>query len=91
MRKVLRLECLAGASPYVHGVCNAGERFYLKSVTDWGGGLSKACLIRAAGGAELCLPPLWVEDLALLFAPVTEEAKENDPDLCGYYALPYAT
>ena len=22
---------------------------------------------------------------------MTEEAKENDPDLCGYYALPYAT
>ena len=41
--------------------------------------------------ARAPLPPLWVEDLALLFAPVTEEAKENDPDLCGYYALPYAT
>jgi hypothetical protein len=54
-----------------------------------GGGLSVTCLVRADGGDDLCLPPLWWEDLALLFTPVDEEDRENDTDQCGFYLLPY--
>lgn len=92
MRKVLRLQCLddGDRSPYVEAQCKKGERFFLKNVTRFGGGLSVACMLRAAGGTDLCLPPLWLEDLALLFEPIEEEKKENDPDQCGFYLLPYA-
>jgi len=91
VRKVLRLECLGNGdrSPYVHGICQAGEKFFFKSAVAYGGGLSVACMIRE-DGSELCLPPLWLEDLALIFAPVSEEDKPNDPDICGYYIVPYA-
>ena len=35
-------------------------------------------------------PPLPVDDLALAVAPVAEETYPNDPDLCGFYLLPYS-
>jgi len=91
VRKVLRLKCLddGDRSPYIKGVCEKDERFFLKNSTRLGGGLSATCLVRADGGPDLCLPPLWWEDLALLFTPVEEEDRENDPDQCGFYILPY--
>lgn len=92
MRKVLRLQCLedGARSPYVKNICSEGEFFFFKNSTVFGGGLSRACMVRADGGADLCLPPLRLEDLALLFAPTPAEARENDHDRCGFYLLPYA-
>lgn len=88
MRKVLRLECF-DASPFVTGVCTPGDKFFLQKITACGAGLSVACFVRADGGHDLCLPPLWAEDLAMLFKPVEEESRENDPDLCGFYTVSY--
>jgi len=89
VRKVLTLQCLE-RSPYVHGLCTRGDRYYLQRLTASGGGLSVGCFIAAADGAQLCTPPLWAEDLALLFGPIEEELVPNDPDQCGFYLLPYA-
>ena len=58
-------------------------------MTDFGSGLSVACMVKGDGSGDLCLPPLWDEDLAMLFTPVPEEDKPNDPDQCGYYWFPY--
>jgi len=88
MRKVRQLVCL-DRSPYVHGLCTPGERYFLKSITAFGGGLSIGCFLKAEDGAKLCTPPLWDEDLALLFEPAAEEMAPNDPDQCGFYLLPY--
>ena len=44
-RSPLHLTCLDG-SPYVHGLCEAGEPLFLASITPWGGGLSIACFLR---------------------------------------------
>jgi len=87
-RKVLELECL-DRSPYLSGLCKAGERFYLGSIDAFGAGLSVACLVKADGSGEVCTPPIWVEDLALLIAPVKASERPNDMDACGYYVLPY--
>lgn len=91
IRKVLRLKCLetGDRSPYVKHACTEGDTFFLKNSSKVGGGLSVTCLVRAEGGADLCLPPVWWEDLALLFTPVQDEDRENDPDQCGFYLLPY--
>ena len=40
-------------------------------------------------GGDLCTPPLPVDDLAMIFGPVDEEDKPNDPDVCGFYLMPY--
>ena len=42
-----------------------------------------------AAAAEICTPPLPLDDLALIFSPVPQEIKPNDPDQCGYYFMPY--
>lgn len=39
--------------------------------------------------ALLCSPPLPLDDLALVVAPVEEERFQNDPELCGFYFFPY--
>jgi len=88
MRKVLELQCL-DRSPYLRGLCTAGERFFLKSLSSFGGGLTVACLLRADAKGEVCTPPIWVEDLALLLTPVDAEVRPNDMDACGFYVLPY--
>lgn len=93
-RTVLRLQC-ASSNPVVTGVCEEGERLFLANITGWGGGLHVACFLRAAPQAgqpaDLCFPPLWLDDLATSVAPVGEENKPNDPDRCGYYFIPYET
>ena len=38
----------------------------------------------------MVIRPSRFEDLALLFTPLPEEERENDPDQCGFYLLPYA-
>ena len=38
----------------------------------------------------MCTPPIWSEDLALLFGPAEPRLAQNDPDLCGFYLLPYS-
>lgn len=90
-RKVLRLQCFEDGtrSPHVRGVCTAGETFFLRNATAFGAGLSVSCLVRAAGGPDLCLPPLPPEHLALVFAPEPEEIRQKDPDQRGFYILPY--
>lgn len=38
---------------------------------------------------DFCLPPLLVRSVAKIFAPVEAETRENDPDQCGFYFMPY--
>ena len=47
----------------------------------------------AARPTELCAPPLLIDDLATIFTPVDAELTPylNEPTLCGYNFLPYAT
>ena len=40
----------------------------------------------------MCLPPLTVDDVATVFTPHNiDDVKVNDPLLCGFNFLPYAT
>ena len=44
----------------------------------------------ATAPTEVCTPPLPLDDLAMVFGPAeAEDRKPNDPDLCGYYLMPY--
>jgi hypothetical protein len=60
-------------------------------------GLFVSCFVRvAAGGGEegVCLPPLTLDDIALVFTPTEAEMIRlgtNDPAVCGYNFIPYAT
>ena len=40
-------------------------------------------------GDLICTPPLPLDDVALIVAPVEAERSPNDPDLCGHYFFPY--
>lgn len=41
---------------------------------------------------SMCLPPLTVDDVATVFTPHNiDDVKVNDPLLCGFNFLPYAT
>lgn len=40
-------------------------------------------------GDLICTPPLPLDDVALIVAPVEAERYPNDPDLCGHYFFPY--
>ena len=53
-------------------------------------GLSRERIDPVTNGGDLCTPPLPVDDLAMVFAPVKEEERPNDADVCGYYFMPYA-
>ena len=53
-------------------------------------GLSMERIDPVTNGGDLCTPPLPVDDLAMIFKPVKEEERHNDPDVCGYYLMPYA-
>jgi len=98
--KPLNLVCI-DSSPFLHGLCRAGERFFLKSLQRWEGDLYTTCFLRdaephasakvsaAKSGKPLCIPPVPLEDLALVFAPIEEERRPNHPDLCGFYFFPY--
>ena len=44
---------------------------------------------RPAPESRVCSPPVPVDDLALVFAPIIEERRPNNPDLCGFYFFPY--
>ena len=135
-KRVLRLECL-DRSPFAKGICQRGDRYFLKHLEplggglSFGGGLTQACLVyddphhdtsdeegKGSGsvtrrleeqqrpwqrralsreridpvtnGGDLCTPPLPVDDLAMIFTPVKEEERPNDPDVCGFYFMPYA-
>ena len=48
-RKVLRLRCL-DRSPHLRSLCQKDEPLFLKNVSEFGGGLSIACFLRAPGG-----------------------------------------
>ena len=136
MSQPLNLECI-DRSPYLHGLCEKGERYYLTDIRSWGAGLAVGCFLRdagepaaddggsdpagvvavrggerggSAGGAaaagegggavadstgrveprRVCSPPVPIDDLALVFAPIEEERRPNKPDLCGFYFFPYA-
>lgn len=90
MRKVHELQCL-DRSPYLHGVCDKGSTYFLKNATKFGAGLSVACFLqKGVAGKDFCTPPIWIEDLALLFAPIDKEERPNEPDVCGFYAISYA-
>lgn len=43
----------------------------------------------AGGEGLLCSPPVPIDDLALVVAPVAAERYANDPDLCGHYFFPF--
>lgn len=44
----LNLECI-DRSPFLHGLCNKGERFFLESITEHSMGVSVACFLRNRG------------------------------------------
>lgn len=151
MKRPLHLECL-DKSPFVKGLCEAGDKFFLEGLHPWGAGLTVGCFLRdegatpapkkdedhgvvqrtrgrageklragfeggfrgpawvdAGGGsggggdgasssssssaskrqARVCSPPVPVDDLALVFAPVETERWPNHPQLCGFYFFPY--
>ena len=127
MRQPLHLIC-TDQSPYLRGICEEGESYFLQSLTSWGAGLSVGCFLHDAGDAPpsagqgrgvvtqamggagdagdaagdvaadaagsasprvVCSPPVPLDDLALLFSPVVDERLPNDPDICGFYFLPY--
>ena len=94
VRQVLHLQCHA-SNPVASGLCDEGERLFLRNTTGWGGGLTVACFLRDSPkgdqSPDLCTPPLWLDDLATIFAPAAEDFKPNDADRCGYYFVPYET
>jgi len=39
--------------------------------------------------STICSPPVPLDDLALVVAPIEAERFKNDPELCGHYFFPY--
>jgi len=52
------------------------------------GGVTRRLSSKADG--TICTPPLPLDDLAMIFSPADGEMAPNDPDLCGFYLMPYS-
>ena len=107
-RKPLRLRCLDDGAWVTPGLCacgsgsGSGATYYLKNLTEFGGGLFVGCVVvdgpptataSAPSPTELCAPPLLIDDLATIFTPVDAELTPylHEPTVCGYNFLPYST
>lgn len=91
-RRPLILNCIDNAVG-VHGVCEVDAKYYMTNLTEWDSdGLFVGCFLRVDGkrGGDVCAPPLLIDDLAQLWTPDTI-THYNDPDVCGYNFVPYAT
>lgn len=89
-RKSLALTCTDN-SDSVFGVCTPKATYYLANLTEWDSdGLFVGCFFRADRSEYTCLPPLLIDDLATVFTPLTID-HINDPTICGYNFLPFAT
>jgi hypothetical protein len=95
-RKPLELKCIDNSAA-VSGLCDPSlnASYYLSNLTEWDSdGLFVGCFLRGAQAAHpaalLCAPPLLIDDLASVFTPRTIE-HVNQPDVCGYNFVPYAT
>lgn len=93
-RKPLELACTDN-SAVLFDVCERNASYYLANLTEFDSdGLFTACFLRAsdngAGRADLCTPPLLIDDLASILTPRTI-THINDPTVCGYHFLPYNT
>lgn len=106
-RQVMHLECLdlglpSGSLP--KGACEPGDGYFLQNMTEFGTtGLVTACFLRVLQFDEFdlspkqsskCYPPMPMDDLPLVFGPTAEEVRRvgvNDPQVCGFNFIPYAT
>lgn len=97
MRKPMRLSCIDNGGYLVPGLCERGAIYFMRNLTEWDSGADRAglfigCFLRADDGAQLCAPPLMLDDLATLFTPEgIDEGKIalNRPEVCGFNFLPY--
>lgn len=89
-RSPLELRCIDNSAVVFH-VCQKNQTYYMANLTEWDSdGLFIGCFIHSSGNYSLCAPPLLIDDLASVFTPV-EILHYNDPDLCQFNFIPYAT
>jgi len=90
--KALELRCIDTGSALPKGACTAGEGHYLVNTTEWGSSLQVSCFLHAdESPSYTCLPPLTLDDLALIYEPVNADALPNEPLACGYNFISYET
>ncbi|KAF0695860.1 Aste57867_13380 [Aphanomyces stellatus] len=74
-------------------LCVEGRQYFAKNRTAWGDRMHIMCFWEyepaTNSSRHLCLPPMLREAIADVFSPV--ETYKNDPDVCGFYFLPYET
>ncbi|POM76336.1 Hypothetical protein PHPALM_6433 [Phytophthora palmivora] len=67
--------------------------YFVRNTTQWGDRMLRMCLFEyntaTSNSTELCLPPMLAQKIAYVLSPVSEEVRENDPDVCGFYFYPY--
>jgi hypothetical protein len=89
-RSPLELICIDNSAVVFH-VFQKNQTYYMANLTEWDSdGLFVGCFIHSSGNYSLCAPPLLIDDLASVFTPV-EILHYNDPDLCQFNFIPYAT
>jgi hypothetical protein len=94
-RRPLELKCIDNSAD-VFSMCTVNATYFMTNLTEWDSdGLFVACFLwggpkDAPGAGDICAPPMLIDDLSSLWTPKTIE-HFNDPDLCGYNFLPYAT
>ncbi|KAG9402543.1 hypothetical protein AC1031_007153 [Aphanomyces cochlioides] len=86
-RQPLHLECIDDE------ICVPGRVYFAKNRTTWGDRMHIMCFWEYDSvkktSRHLCLKPMLQEAISDTFRPV--EVYQNDPDLCGFYFLPYET
>lgn len=71
-----------------------GKTFYTLSLTEMADDQHQICVLAVDSNkvaTKLCLPPMFVDHIARVFAPAAGElnGRKNSPDFCGYYFFPY--
>merc|ERR1711991_688331 len=89
--KPLRLMC-ADAS---HCKVAANVTYYAKNYTLTGDHMVKACFWQLTNGdvanaVDLCLPTMLEAKVPYIVQPIEAEVLPNDPDQCGFYAMPFS-